>query len=80
MSTPKKAFTGKKPDVSHFNIFISFVYVHMTKDARKKVEPTSEIGIFVGCPETPHNYRVYLLNNKMTVVRLDIKFDEEKAM
>ena len=21
MSTPKEAFTGKKPDVSHFNIF-----------------------------------------------------------
>jgi hypothetical protein len=80
MSTPEEAFTGNKPDVSHFKIFCSSVYVHVTKYARKKLEPTAEVGIFVGYIETPHNYRVYLLNNKMTVMRRDIKFDEGKAM
>ena len=80
MSTPTEAFTGKKPDVSHFKIFGSFVYVHVTKDARKKLEPIAEVGIFVGYIETPHNYHVYFPNNRMTVVRQDIKFDEEKAM
>ena len=29
---------------------------------------------------TPHNYRVYLPNSKMNVMRWDIKFDEGKAM
>jgi hypothetical protein len=80
MSTPEEAFTGKKPDVSHFKIFGSSVYVHVTKDARKKLEPTAEVGIFVGYTETPHNYRVYFPNSKMTVMRQDIKFDEGKAM
>ena len=47
-STPEEAFTGKKPDVSHFNIFGSYVYVHVTKDTRKKLESTTKIGIFVG--------------------------------
>ena len=68
MSTPKEDFTGKKPDVSHFNIFGSSVYVHVTKDARKKLESTVEVGIFVGYTETPHNYRVYFLNSKMIVM------------
>ena len=54
--------------------------MHVTKDARKKVEPTTEIGIFLGYTDTPHNYRVYFPNNRMIVVRRDIKFDEEKAM
>jgi hypothetical protein len=54
--------------------------VHVTKDAMKKLEPTIEVGIFVGYKKTRHNYRVYLTNSKMTVVRLDIKFDEGKAM
>ena len=36
-STPKEAFTGKKPDVSHFKVFGSSFYVHVTKDARKKL-------------------------------------------
>ena len=80
MSTPEEAFTGKKPNVSHFKIFGSYAYVHVTKDTRKNMEPTTEIGIFVGYTETPHNYRVYFPNRRMIIVRQDIKFDEEKAM
>ena len=76
MSTSEEAFTGKKLDVSHFKIFGSSIYVHVTK----KLEPTTEVRIFVGYIETPHNYRVYFPNNRMTVVRWDIKFDEGKAM
>ena len=57
-STLEQAFNGKKLDVSHFKIFGSFVYVHVTKDAKKKLEPTTQFGIFVGYTETPHNYRV----------------------
>jgi hypothetical protein len=37
MSTPEEAFTGNKLDVSHFKNFGSFDYVHVTKDARKKL-------------------------------------------
>ena len=80
MSTPEEAFSGKKPDISHLKIFGSPVYIHVTKDARKKLEPTAEVGIFVGYTETPHNYRVYFPNSRMTVVQRDIKFNEEKAM
>ena len=80
MSTPEEAFTGKKPDVSHFKIFGSSVYVHVTKDARNNLDPIDEVGIFVGYTETPHNYRVDFSNNRMTVVRRDIKFNEGKAM
>ena len=59
MSTPEEDFTSKKSDVSHLNIFGSSIYVHVMKDDRKKLEPTAKVGIFVGCTETPHNYRVY---------------------
>lgn len=52
----------------------------MTKDAQKKLEPTTELEIFVGYTDTPHNYQVYLPTNRMTGVRRDLKFNEEKAM
>jgi transposase InsO family protein len=68
MSTPEESLTGKKLDVSHFKIFCSFVYVHVTKNARKKLELTAKVGIFVGYTETPHNYRVYFPNSKMTIM------------
>ena len=62
MSTLEEAFTGKKLNVSHLNIFGSSVYVLVTNNARKKLEPTVEVGIFLGYTETPHNYRVYFPN------------------
>ena len=54
--------------------------MHVTKDARKNLESTVEIRIFVGYTETPHNYCVHFPNNRVIVVRRDIKFDEGKAM
>jgi hypothetical protein len=80
MSTPEEAFTSKKPNVSHSKIFGSSIYVHVTNNARKKLEPTVEVGIFVGYTKTPHNYHVYFPNSKMIVMRWDIKFDQGKAM
>jgi hypothetical protein len=80
MGTPKEAFTGKKLNVSHFKIFGSSIYVHVTKDARKKLEPTAEVGIFMGYTKTPHNYHVYFPNINMIVMQQDIKFDEGNAM
>lgn len=59
MKTPLEAFSEKKPDVSHFRIFGSSVYCHVTKYAQKKLDPTAELGILVGYTDTPHNYRVF---------------------
>ena len=68
MSTLEEYFNGKKPDVSHFTIFGSSVYVYVTKNARKKPELIAKVGIFVGYTETPHNYCVYFPNIRMNVV------------
>ena len=76
MSTPEEVFSGKKPDISHLRIFGSPVYIHVMKDARKKLEPTAKVGIFVGYTDMPHNYHVYFPDNRKTVVRRDIKFQE----
>jgi len=80
MRTLKEAFSEKRPDVGHFRIFGSSVYCHVTKDVQKKLEPTAELGILVGYTDTPHNSRVYLPTSQRTVVRRDLKFDEQKAM
>ena len=58
----------KKLSLVRNQIFGSFGNVHVTKDARKKLELTTKVGIFVGYTETPHNYHVYFPNRKMIVV------------
>jgi len=80
MSTPEEDFSGKKPDVSHFKIFGSSVYYDVFKESSKKLELTVELGIFVGYIDTPRNYHVYFPSLKMTMIRRDMKFDEEKEM
>ena len=76
MITPEEAFSRRKSDVSQFRIFGAFVYFHVSKESRKKLESTTELGVFVGYTETPHNYSVYVPSLKMAVVRKDVKFDE----
>ena len=80
MKTPVEAFSRKRLDVSHFRIFRSSVYFHVTKDARKKLDPTIELGILVGYTDTPHYYQFFLPTSQRTVVCRDLKFDEQKAM
>lgn len=79
MITPEEAFLRRKLDVSHFRIFGSSIYCHVSKYLRKKLEPTIELGVFVGYTETPHNYQVYLPSLRMTIVQRDVNFDDEKA-
>jgi len=78
--TLEEAYSDKRPDFSHFRIFGSLVYFHVTKDAWKKLEPTTKLGIFVGYTDTPPNYQVYMQTSWMIVVHRDVKFDKEKAM
>lgn len=56
------------------------MYFHVSKDTRKRLEHTTKMGVFVGYTETPHNYRVYFPSLRVTVVRKNVKFNEEKAM
>jgi len=80
MKKPMEAFFGNRLDVSHFRIFGSSVYCHVTKDDQKKLKPIAELGILVGYTDTPHNYQVFLPTSQRIVVRRDLKFDEKKAM
>jgi len=56
MITSEEAFSGRKSDVSHFTISGASFYFHFSRDSRKKLDPTTELGVFVGYTETPHNY------------------------
>ena len=50
--THEEAFSGKKPEVGHFQIFGCITYSYVPSEKRTKLEPTIERGIFVGYSET----------------------------
>jgi hypothetical protein len=46
--TPKKKFTGKKPNVSHLKVFGFIAYMHVPKEKRSKLDPKVKKYIFIG--------------------------------
>ena len=46
--TPHEALTGEIPDVSNFRTFGSKVYAKIDNEQRKKLQPKSELGIYLG--------------------------------
>jgi hypothetical protein len=66
--TPKEAFTGEKPDVSHFRVFGSLIYIHVPKEKRTKLEPSSLKGILVGYSESSKAYKIYVPSQRKIVV------------
>jgi hypothetical protein len=78
--TPEEVFIGKKLEIGHFRIFGCLVYCHVPSEKRTKLEATAEKGIFIGYSETSKAYRVYILALRKTVVRRDVKFEEDRTL
>jgi hypothetical protein len=77
--TPEEAFSGKKPEVGHFRIFGCTTYSYVPSEKRTKLEPMAERGIFVGYSETSKAFRIYLPSLRKTVLRRDVRFEENEA-
>jgi hypothetical protein len=57
-----EAFTGKIPDVAHFRTFGCKVYARVPDDARNKLDPKSQIGIFLGPESNGPGFKVLTYN------------------
>lgn len=77
--TPKKVFTGKKPNIDDLRIFGCLVYIHIPKDKRKKLDPARKKGIFVGYSNSSKAYRIYIKEGHQIEVSRDVIFDERIA-
>jgi hypothetical protein len=68
-----------KAAVGHLRIFGCPVYIHVPKEKRSKLEPSSKKGIFVGYRETSNAYRIYVPGHRFIEVNRDVTFHEEVA-
>lgn len=77
--TPKEAFTGIEPDISHLRILESSVYVHVPKEKRTKVDPSGKKGILVGYSEYSKAFKIYIPGQRYVEVSRDVTFAEDIA-
>jgi hypothetical protein len=61
---PEEAFTEVKPEIGHFRIFGCQVYIHVPKEKRIKLYPSSRKGTFVGYNVSLKAYQIYILGQR----------------
>lgn len=76
--TPYELFFGKLPDVSGMRVWGCDAFVHVPKQLRKKLDPTSVKGVFVGYEANSKAYRVLVAGR--IVVSRDVQFAEKSAL
>jgi hypothetical protein len=75
--TPKEAFTGKAPKVSHLHVFGCLVYIHVPNEKRTTLEPSSIKDIFVGYSKTSKAYQIYIPTQRKSMVNRYVHFEED---
>jgi hypothetical protein len=76
--TPEEAFTGRRPDVEHINIFGCLNFSHVPSKRRTKLDPTTQQGILVVYSKVSKAYRIYIPPLRRVVVSKDVRFEEDK--
>jgi hypothetical protein len=61
--TPYEAWSGLKPEVTHFRIFGSRAWAQIPSEKRKALDPQSTECIFVGYPDGVKGYRLIDLSS-----------------
>lgn len=74
--TPFEAYTGTKPSLAHMRLFGCKVYIHVPHHLRKKLDPKSRSGIFLGYFDASKGYRIWDLQCQRVVISRDVLFDE----
>lgn len=75
---PEAKYTGTNPDLSSLKIFGCLVYVHIPKDARKKVDSKTHACMFLGIDSETKAYRLFDNKRKKVVISRDTICDETR--
>jgi hypothetical protein len=68
-----------KLEIGHFKIIGCPVYIHVPEEEDEVGSPSGKKGIFVGYNETSKAYMIFIPMQRKTIVRRDVKFEENLA-
>ena len=75
-STLYEIWKGRKPTSKYFHVFRSKCYIIEDREKRKKMDPKSEEGIFLGYSSNSRAYRVYYSRNKTMMESVNVVIDD----
>ena len=78
--TPFEAWSGHKPDVTHFNIFGSKAWARIPTQKRKDLQPQNQECVFVGYYKDSKGYNMIKLSTKKSFIERSVQFQEESLV
>ena len=75
-STLYEIWKGRKPTVKHFHVFGSMCYILTDREQRRKMDPKSEEGMFLGYSTTSRAYRVFNTRTKIMMESVNVVVDD----
>ncbi|GJT52669.1 retrovirus-related pol polyprotein from transposon TNT 1-94 [Tanacetum coccineum] len=74
--TPYELVHDKKPDLTFFHVFGALCYPTNDNEDLGKLQPTDDIGIFVGYALSRKGYRIYNKRTRRIIETIHVQFDE----
>nr|GEV71487.1 integrase, catalytic region, zinc finger, CCHC-type, peptidase aspartic, catalytic [Tanacetum cinerariifolium] len=74
--TPYELVHNKKPDLTFFRVFGAHCYPTNDSEDLGKLQPTADIGIFVGYAPSRKGYRIYNKRTRRIMETIHVQFDE----
>nr|GEW66820.1 hypothetical protein [Tanacetum cinerariifolium] len=74
--TPYELVHNKKPDLTFFRVFGAVCYPRNDSKDLGKLQPTADIGIFIGYAPSRKGYRVYNKRTRRIMETIHVQFDE----
>jgi hypothetical protein len=78
--TPYKAWSGLKPEVTHFHISVSCAWAQIPSEKRKALDPQSTECIVFGYPDGVKGYRLIYLSLDMIIIERSVQFEESLSL
>ena len=75
--TPFEAWSGNKPDVTHFRIFDSKAWARIPTVKRKDLQPQSQEFLFVGYSKDSKGYKLINLSKNKSFIERSVQFQED---
>jgi hypothetical protein len=66
--TPEEFFSWIKPELRNLRIFGCPMYIHVPKEKKTNMEPSSKKGVFVGYSENSKAYMIYVPGHRQIEV------------
>ncbi|GKF50576.1 retrovirus-related pol polyprotein from transposon TNT 1-94 [Tanacetum coccineum] len=80
IKTPYELLHNKPPDLSYLHVFGTLCYPTNDSENLGKLQPKSDIGIFIGYAPTKKAFRIYNRHTRRIIETIHIDFDELTAM